>query len=226
VPVLDVGDWRVPTLTVSPHDGTTSAALTITAPDGTTTSPTPSTTDSGATWTAPGYQLDQAGQWVERWTVTGTGAGSERLTVEVAADPATAISGSYATVAQLTAYPVTVPAGVDAVTMLRRASRDVDRALMTAVYDVDDAGLPTDATVAAALRDATCEQVAGNLDSGDRTGSGATVPATGFTIGKIQVQRGGGTGGGQQADRIDGLWPQAYAILRRAGLTGQAVQSW
>ncbi|MFG2059669.1 hypothetical protein ACGFI9_37225 [Micromonospora sp. NPDC048930] len=126
---------------------------------------------------------------------------------------------AYATVEQLTAYPVVVPAGVNATLLLTRASRDVDRALLTAVYDT------TDPDVVAALRDATCEQVAGMLDAGDRTGTGAAQPISGFGIGKITVQRGGGSGGSsKQAEKIGPLWPQAWQILQQAGLTGQGPQ--
>ena len=124
---------------------------------------------------------------------------------------------AYATEADLTSYPVAVPAGASAALLLTRASRDVDRALLTAVYD---ANAPD---VVVALRDATCEQVAGMLDAGDVTGTGAKPPTSGFSIGKIAVQRGGGSSG--QASKIGDLWPQAWAILQQAGLTGHGPQS-
>lgn len=97
---VDVGDWRAPTLTVSPYDGTTSATLVVEAPSGTTTTLTPTTATGGATWTAPGYQLSQAGQWIEHWTVTGTGAGAEHLRVNVAPTP-TPVPAALATIADL-----------------------------------------------------------------------------------------------------------------------------
>ncbi|TDC81903.1 hypothetical protein E1193_13450 [Micromonospora sp. KC606] len=126
---------------------------------------------------------------------------------------------AYATEAELTAYPVTVPAGASAALLLTRASRDVDRALLCATYDA------ADADVIAALRDATIEQVAGMIAAGDLTGTGATQPTSGFTIGKVSVQRGGGSGGSsQQAEKINGLWPQAWLVLQTAGLTGQGPQ--
>lgn len=127
---------------------------------------------------------------------------------------------AYATEAELTAYPVTVPAGANATLLLTRASRDIDRALLTAVYDVDINGAPTDAVVIAALRDATCEQVAGMIDAGDLTGTGATAPSAGFTIGKISVQRGSGTGQ-PQARKIGPLWPQAWQVLKDPRLAGK-----
>lgn len=126
---------------------------------------------------------------------------------------------AYATVEELEAYPVTVPAGATAELLLTRASRDVDRALICSVYD------PTDPDVQAALRDATIEQVAGYIESGDLTGTGAAAPTAGFTIGRISVQRGGGgSSGSGQAARIQGLWPQAWLVLQQAGLTGQGPQ--
>lgn len=82
----DVGDLATATLTVSPFDGTTSAALHVTAPDATTSDPTPTTADSGATWTAV-VTYDQAGWWLLSWTVTGTGAGVEHQKVWVSAAP-------------------------------------------------------------------------------------------------------------------------------------------
>lgn len=125
---------------------------------------------------------------------------------------------AYATPEQLEAY-LGVPVA-RATLLLTRASRDIDRALLTAVYD------PADPDVIAALRDATCEQVAGNVDSGDLTGSGAAPPTSGFTIGKVSVQRGsaGSQSGGSQSGKVNGLWPQAWAVLQAAGLTGQGPQ--
>ncbi|RGC68425.1 hypothetical protein C5N14_13645 [Micromonospora sp. MW-13] len=127
---------------------------------------------------------------------------------------------AYATVEELEAYLGATVAR--ATLLLTRASRDVDRALLCAVYDVDDPD------VQAALRDATCEQVAGNLDSGDTTGSGAAPPTSGFSIGKVSVQRGGQGAGGSaaQASKIGPLWPQAWAVLQQAGLTGHGPQTW
>ena len=136
---------------------------------------------------------------------------------------------AYATEAELTAYPVIVPAGASAALLLTRASRDVDRALLCAVYDVDANGVATDATVIAALRDATCEQVAGMIAAGDLTGTGAAAPSSGFTIGRITVQRGGSTGQ-PQARKIGPLWPQAWQVLRDPRLAGKLTfygpQTW
>lgn len=126
----------------------------------------------------------------------------------------------HATEAELTAYPVTVPAGASAALLLKRASRDVDRALLCAVYDVED-GVATDADVLAALRDATIEQVAGMIEAGDLTGTGAAAPVSGVTIGRVSVQRQLPGGGATTATRVGPLYPQAWAVLQQAGLTGQ-----
>lgn len=139
---------------------------------------------------------------------------------------------AYATEAELAAYPVTVPSGASAALLLTRASRDVDRALLTAVYDVDDNGDPTNTDVIATLRDATCEQVAGMIAAGDLTGTGAMPPTASFAIGKVSVVRGGQGAGGssQQARKINGLWPQAWQALRDPHLAGKLTirgpQTW
>jgi hypothetical protein len=75
--MADVGDKRTPNLTVSPSDGTTVATCVVIAPDGTTAA-TLSTTNAGDVYTATApYEFTGDGVWVERWTVTGTGAGKE-----------------------------------------------------------------------------------------------------------------------------------------------------
>lgn len=127
----------------------------------------------------------------------------------------------YATSADLAAYPVAVPSGWSAGLLLLRASRDVDRALLTAVYATDSTGLPTDPVLQQALRDAVCEQVAAMVATGDRTGLGIGGPAS-FTIGKLSVQG----ANSRSAPRTGGLVDQAYAALQAAGLTGHAVQGW
>jgi hypothetical protein len=74
----DVGDFRTPTLTVNPFDGTTVATLSVVAPNGTATAVAVASSGGGASWaaTAP-YEFTAEGVWVERWTVTGTGKGRE-----------------------------------------------------------------------------------------------------------------------------------------------------
>lgn len=87
----DVGDGDTATLTVSPHDGSTTAALTLRAPDGTSSSVSVATTDGGATWTGV-VTYTMSGWWVLDWTVTGTGFGRQFSSVFVTDPPeATAV---------------------------------------------------------------------------------------------------------------------------------------
>jgi 3D (Asp-Asp-Asp) domain-containing protein len=221
--VTDVGDWRVPTLTVSPFDGTTEATLQIEAPDGTTTDPTPTTDDDGNTWAAPAYELTTAGEWIERWTVTGTGASKARRLVLVAPDPAAQPSGTrvYATTADYATHLRAAPP-TGARRALAEASRDVDDMLLTAVYDTDDDGLPTDATVAAALRDATVIQADYRRGLGDQFGRDAGRLVAG-QIGSVSVTR-SGTPGGQGAPPRHAL--KAWQALQQAGLVGYGPMAW
>ena len=92
---------------------------------------------------------------------------------------------AYATAAEFRASDfvsdgLTVSA-VDAVVdrLLSRASREVDKALLRAVYTVDDDSLPTDADVILALRDATCAQAAWWLETGDEAGAAAALNSAG-----------------------------------------------
>lgn len=121
---------------------------------------------------------------------------------------------AYATVDQLTEHLGRTP--VNAEQLLDRASRDVDRALLCSVYD------PDDQAVVDALREATLEQVAANLNAGNVTGLGGGR-AGGFTIGRLSVQASADPG--DRPVRIGNLWEQAWTILQSAGLTGHGPQS-
>ncbi len=127
-----------------------------------------------------------------------------------------AIPGSYATVGQLVEHLGRTP--VNAEQLLIRASRDVDRALLTAVYDADDPA------VIDALREATLEQVAANLDAGNATGFGA-VRRGGFSLGRLTVESAPVTPPEGAPVRIGTLWEQAWMVLQAAGLTGHGPQS-
>lgn len=96
----------------------------------------------------------------------------------------------YATAAQLTAYLGAAAAPADADRMLDRASELIDSVLITAVYDVDTAGSPTDVTAIAALADATCAQVEFWLASGEE--DDILGPIQGYAVGGMQVQFGAG----------------------------------
>lgn len=131
---------------------------------------------------------------------------------------------AYATVQDLTALlGYTAPANGQV--LLDRASRDIDRAIQSAVYDVDDQGLPTVVAIATALKQATCEQVAYQLEIGNVDGIAhglkSGVPS-GTSAGLVELSRGPSTGGAT----VDQPWlaEQAQIILRQAGLLGQEPQ--
>lgn len=111
--------------------------------------------------------------------------------------------------------------------LLDRASRDVDRAINTAIYSVDDDGLPTSPQVAQALKEATLEQVAAQLEGGNsngiRHGMQSGVPS-GASAGGVELSRGQSAGG--STSDTPWLADQAEWILRQAGLRGQAPQTY
>jgi hypothetical protein len=126
---------------------------------------------------------------------------------------------AYATVDDLVpAYMAVAPADVDL--LLARASRAVDQALLTAVYPVDDAGLPTEQKHIVALREATCEQAAAWAEEGD-SGTGASSKWDDVQIGSVRLaRRGSQTGAGGGGSAAARLAPQAFAVLQQAQLTG------
>lgn len=131
----------------------------------------------------------------------------------------------YATVADLSAYGlppgVSEPVGQEATRVLARASERVDDALLTAVYATDDDGMPTDPTVIAALRDATCAQV---LHWAQHPGAedGTAGRWTSVAIGRVSLSGGTATSAAGPGG-TDGLCPAGMAHLRRAGLLSGAV---
>jgi hypothetical protein len=135
----------------------------------------------------------------------------------------------YATRADLLAYldgstlAALVPADPEATRKLTRASEQVDDALLTAVYDVDDTTLlPTDPLVAEAMKLATCAQVARGLAVGDGIDTG--VVYTDVSIGSVRLS--GGTASGSASSSSDGLTEEAVGHLRRAGLISNVVYAW
>lgn len=111
---------------------------------------------------------------------------------------------------------------VNAQQLLDRASRDIDSALLCSTYDVDDDGDPTDQDVIDALRDATLEQVAYQLEigntSGIRHGLQPGVPS-GTSAGEVDLSRGQSAGG--SSERQPRVGEHAWSILQSAGLTGE-----
>ena len=126
---------------------------------------------------------------------------------------------TYATVDDLTTpfadLGLTVPA--NAAGLLARASRMVRRATVTALYDVDDDGNPTDATIVTALRDATVEQVAAWTELGV---DGVPTDYQTVTAGRLSLgRRTNNTAGAGLTDGTT-LAPQALLVLQDANLVG------
>jgi hypothetical protein len=187
----DAGDIATVSLSVAPHDATTTATLAVTSPSGVITSPPTSTADDGATWTAS-VLYTTAGVWRLSWTVTGTGAGVTHELVSVAPVPGAVPAGrTYATTTQL-AEDLGAAPPLDSARLLLEASRMLDRDfLVPAVYDADPVtGLPTDPDVAAAFAEAVCAQVQFWGEVGEETD--ISGPLQGATIGSVNLQFGAG----------------------------------
>ena len=124
---------------------------------------------------------------------------------------------AYATVAELTTRLGNGYTPNNAQTLLDRATRDIDQALLAAIYDT------TDPAVVAALRDACLEQVVYNRtignEDGIRHGMQAGVPS-GASAGTVDLTRGQSVGG-SSVDQPR-LGEQVWSILQQAGLTGMA----
>lgn len=166
----DVGDYATLTLTVTPSAPDTSATVTVTSPVGVVTTPTATPNGDRSIWTAQ-LPLTLPGEYLVRWAVTGTGAGVEQSTVTAKPTPPVVIAGQrvYATTADLANFLQDVPPA-NARKLLVQASRDIERATKTAIYDTDTNGFPTDAAVLAAFRDATCAQAEWWAETGDSLG--------------------------------------------------------
>ena len=136
----------------------------------------------------------------------------------------------YATVDDLAAAPWSLdPAPASAERLLATASRLVRRATMLARYPVTDDGLPRDADLADALRDATCAQVVAWAATSVDPGTGGYQPAPAA----VQSRRIGSaaltydtsaaasvTALNARAAAATSLVDDALQILADAGLTG------
>lgn len=110
---------------------------------------------------------------------------------------------------------MTVPDDPEATRLLARASRRIDSLLITALYDTDDQDLPTDVAAAAALRDATCAQVAWWLQTGDESGAQAQYQSV--QIGSVSLTR-GYTSGASATGTSQVISEEAVRVLHQAGL--------
>ncbi|WKU45973.1 hypothetical protein Q3V23_18975 [Streptomyces sp. VNUA116] len=114
------------------------------------------------------------------------------------------------------------PAPPDAERLLARASEDLDSALLTAVYRVDEDGDPLDPRIVQALADAACAQVEWQLATGD-DGTGASGTWDSVSIGPVSLS--GRTGRSAGPTGVE-LAPRADRALRRAGLSPGRVRAW
>lgn len=136
----------------------------------------------------------------------------------------------YATRADLVDYApadVTVPADPEATRLLRQASKEILRATLTALYDADTDGYPTNTMVREAFRDAACAQAVWWLgNSGQETGTGSTEYSS-VSIGSVSLSKpasSGSTSGGGSTGR---LAPAAITELEAAGvLPGTIAQAY
>lgn len=126
----------------------------------------------------------------------------------------------YATPEQLAAW-TGQPAPADAERLLARAGEDVDSALLTAIYPVDEDGDPLDPEIRTALANATCAQVEFQLAGGD-DGTGAGGQWDSVSIGPVSLS---GRSSRTAAAGVE-LAPRADRALRRAGLTPGRVIGW
>ena len=129
---------------------------------------------------------------------------------------------SYATPEELAEHLAPDPAPADPVAerLLVRASRDVRRATVSARYETDDEGAPTDADILEAMQTATLEQAAWRIENGEEEGISGGGAVTSATIVGVLVTA-GGAGSGGTPETVGGLAYQAWLVLSEAGLTGQ-----
>lgn len=132
----------------------------------------------------------------------------------------------YATPDDLAGEPWNLQLGEEvAAGLLARAAVKVRNLALSAVYDIDGAGVATDPVVRDAFRDATCAQAAWFDETGD-TGSGAAGRFNSMSLGSASLS-GGGTGSGTNTTAAAAqVSPEAVQILQNAGLLGQGPISW
>lgn len=123
--------------------------------------------------------------------------------------------GPYATAADLEAFTGATPPA-DADRLLRRASEEIDTALITAVYATDDTGNPTDPAHIEAVKNATCAVVEWWSETGDETGAGSSWTSVG--AGSVNLSRSGQGSAGSTQIRPGYLPPRAWGFLHRSGL--------
>ncbi|MFI6814431.1 hypothetical protein ACIBG7_18615 [Nonomuraea sp. NPDC050328] len=125
---------------------------------------------------------------------------------------------AYATVDELEAWLDPDPVPASAARKLARATRYMNNVLLkTAIYPIDDNGLPTEQSHITAMRDACCALVEWWEENGD-DGLGAGDEYTSVAAGSISFTKGAG---GSDLTRGDPRRaPEAVEILDGAGLQG------
>ncbi len=217
--LLQVGDTRRPTINIKPYDANTTPALAIVMPDGsssplTLTGPVVQGDGSGL-WTASTwYTLSLPGTWYERFTVTNTvtgiGAGSVSVQVDVEGTPPPAgFAGAWATPAQYMAAVGGAPP-TNLALRLYRATVQLRPHIVGALYRTDDA-----ATLLA-LQQACILQAMYGAENGWANGApGGGLVAAG-QIGSVRIDVSKRADGGSGA--LPGISTEAAEVLEAAGL--------
>jgi hypothetical protein len=209
------------TLTLEVWGADTVATLTMRDPLGVEhpadPAPTPYSGDQAALfrsqWRAR-WQYAMPGLWWPLWQVTGTGEGRPANVSPIAVGPAGPGADPRHTYATTVDYANIVHEAppTDAERMLRDATAEVDKALLFAVYDVDDAGLPTDPDVTQALKLATVAVVRWWDENGwEGTGVEAQVQSASIAGVSLGFKR-------SNSGAVDLLGGQAREVLGQAGL--------
>lgn len=173
-------------------------------------------------WAAPAST--PPGDYVVTWTGTvGATTVAYQQAVTVAAPvPVTPAPGVYATVPQYQNWSGDKATPFERVRVkLQRASEDIDRALIGAVYATNANGMPTDPMLIDVLMRATCAQAAFLLADNDDTGIKRQYSST--SMGGVSQTRAAWAAGNEMPP----LAPRAAEILQVAGvLQSAALISW
>jgi hypothetical protein len=120
----------------------------------------------------------------------------------------------YATAQDVSDYRDGKPNPTNIDGRLARASALVEAAARTAIYDVDQDGMPTAADVVEAFQLAVCAQVDWQLSTGDSNGAGSRYQSV--SIGSVALTKGATAATGTSPR--DRLAPDAEIYLQAAGL--------
>jgi len=215
----------------APASGVTIAITASPAPGGGSGNPVPATS-SGILNVAGGASYSYAwlvpaatppGDYIVTWTGTGGSNGSTVLTysqsVTVAVvPPSVPAPGVYATPAQYRAWSGdSVTPALMLPSKLQRASEDIDRALMGAVYPTNASGMPTDALAIDVIMRATCAQAQWLIGEGDDAGLKRQYAQT--SVGGVTSTR----VASMTALPMPPLCPRALSILHVSGIVPSAA---